>query len=99
YSRTVSGEGGLLLQFWAYARKNDWILHGSLLERKDGKTVATRRMVPVPLAGRLEAVAELDAAVKRAAQIGWQSKGPSQWLKPLGRNIHEPKIYDPKLGR
>jgi hypothetical protein len=98
YTRTVT-EGQQRLQIVAVAAKSDWsfyILH----QESDGKKFSTiERGASARYPDFKAAQAAVDAAVKKAVTVGWPPKEPNQSRRNLARNVHVPKIYDPKLGR
>jgi hypothetical protein len=98
YTRTVTN-GDDRLQVLAVAAKGGWsfyILH----QRVDGNKVITLERGASASHASLEAAkAAVDGAVAMAVKIGWQTKESSQRMRNLARNIHETRIYDPKLGR
>jgi hypothetical protein len=94
YTRTVSS-GQERLAVMAVAAKGDWSFH-ILHKDEDGNKM---RGASARYPSFDAAKAAVDGAVAMAVKIGWQEKEPSHRVRNLARNIREPRIYDPKLGR
>jgi hypothetical protein len=98
YTRTVTN-GQQRLKIRAVAKKASWSFY-VLHEEFDGKKFSTiARGARATHPDFKTAKAAVDTAVQKAVEIGWPPKEPGQGLRNLARNVHEFRIYDPKLGR
>jgi hypothetical protein len=99
YIRSLT-TGDERLEIRAVAGKDAWSFDTRHQERDDNgefRTVARGASATYP---DFEAAkAAVDHALMKAERKGWPPKEPSQGPRNLARNVYQPGLYDPKLGR
>jgi hypothetical protein len=99
YARSLT-TGDERLEIRAVAGKDAWSFDIRHQERNNNgrfRTVARGASATYP---DFEAAkAAVDDALVIAANKGWPPKEPSQGPRSLARNVYQPGLYDPKLGR